>query len=351
LHPQPGELDPFLSHTAGGFRVSGGDLIHRLLGATAAEVYLLGQPLDKTVMLAGLAENVDKLREAIDGKQITAYEVMAFDRITLPIGSHVTVPWGVLHRAPQAPQRFLVDLFPRHAGALVVIPFAMTVVLDRSREPTPGPRMDPEASARIIQASLFFPLACCLATEGERRKAPVEIWRTTLSPFTAGSYGRLYFPVPHGPQTELNDVELGHLEQWAESIHEHHTSSMDVSARRIVSALSQRTDVQDVLIDAVIVWENLFGTSPETSFRLCAAITKLLEKDVTRRGEYLRQVSHIYQQRNKVAHGSSANPAGIHLAATAAVDIAVECLRALYRHRTDLIPLSSADRANALLLA
>jgi hypothetical protein len=118
----------------------------------------------------------------------------------------------------------------------------------------------------------------------------------------------------------------------------------------VVSALAQRVDVQDRLIDAVIAWENLFGAMPETSFRLCAAITKLITSQTSERRTRLARLLKIYKLRSRVAHGSGEDAAALQVAADESIDIAINCLRILYTDRADLLSLKPSDRADTLLL-
>ncbi len=102
-------------------------------------------------------------------------------------------------------------------------------------------------------------------------------------------------------------------------------------------------------MDAVIAWENLFGATPETSFRLAAAIAKLLSHDPEERRDLLRRLRELYRRRSEVAHG--ANVETVAQDADDTLDIAVRCLRCLYKDRTDLLAMEKSDqRANQLLL-
>jgi hypothetical protein len=52
-----------------------------------------------------------------------------------------------------------------------------------------------------------------------------------------------------------------------------------MSIRRILRAVSERKEPEDTLIDAVIVWENLFGSSQETTLRVTMSVAWMLGTD------------------------------------------------------------------------
>ena len=80
-----------------------------------------------------------------------------------------------------------------------------------------------------------------------------------------------------------------------------------MAARRLVSAISLRTDRADALIDAVMVWENLVGTTTETSFRVTAALAKLNENDRSGRRDVQKKLQSLYSLRSRVVHGDEAD--------------------------------------------
>ena len=62
----------------------------------------------------------------------------------------------------------------------------------------------------------------------------------------------------------LSDVtveseQLSEIEEWTHRLERHH-DTFQVAAKRIVSAIAQRSDRSDALIDAVIAWESIVGT-------------------------------------------------------------------------------------------
>jgi hypothetical protein len=110
-------------------------------------------------------------------------------------------------------------------------------------------------------------------------------------------------------------------------------------------------DVADALIDAVMVWDNLVGTSAETTCRVTASIAKALEPDKTKRRGLQRALKQIYDIRSRVVHRAAVDQVGVQEAATKAVSTAVEILAFSYRRGSEWLALSSTERSDLLLFA
>lgn len=129
------------------------------------------------------------------------------------------------------------------------------------------------------------------------------------------------------------------------------TTNIAIAFSRILSAIADRASPADKLIDAVTAWENLVGTSSETSFRVCAAMAYLLEPAAELRHETLRSLRRIYQIRSKVVHGEQVPADAVRDASVAAIQAAQGALRCVLLRHEWLVGLpTSEERANALLL-
>jgi hypothetical protein len=114
--------------------------------------------------------------------------------------------------------------------------------------------------------------------------------------------------------------------------------------------VSEHHDYVDALIDAVVAWENLVGSAPETTFRVTAALAYLIEPDANARLERRSELAKLYRARNEIVHGQRAGPKDPN-APHKAIDVAVEAFRTLLGRRQDLLELrKSEDRANKLLM-
>ena len=141
------------------------------------------------------------------------------------------------------------------------------------------------------------------------------------------------------------------IERWCALLARQHHEKLDIAVRSTISALTFRQDRGDALIDAVIAWENLFGTSSETSFRVTAALAWLLESDPAQRKGLQQQLKNkIYNKRSRLVHGAHLNATELDKAATDAIDVGLKSLAALHARAPSLIALDSATRADKLIL-
>jgi hypothetical protein len=239
-------------------------------------------------------------------------------------------------------------MFQPETTCMLAEPRLVSVKFDRAS--SPEQKFDP-AEAEASKSLVLFPLACAL-TSGKASEpvAALFTWSTSLLPFDNG----LAYTFPVLPPRMRPPVDMGNhvaeLEEWSRTVDSVHVPSVDIAARRIVSASGQRMDIADALIDAVMVWENLVGTSAETTFRVTAAIAKALESDKTKRRALQRTLKQIYDIRSRVVHGAAVDQVAIHEAATKAVSIAIEILAFSYKRGSDWLALSSTERADLLLL-
>ena len=118
--------------------------------------------------------------------------------------------------------------------------------------------------------------------------------------------------------------------------------------------VNSRPDPYDALIDAVIVWENMFGAKEEAGLRVRASLAHLLEPhDLEKRKALAREVGTIYEVRSRIVHGSATNFPDIdevHRHRNRATQLALDAMRRLYDHLDILEASDSGSRSNSLLL-
>jgi hypothetical protein len=131
-----------------------------------------------------------------------------------------------------------------------------------------------------------------------------------------------------------------------------HRPTLDLALRRLLAAATMRTDPIDAFVDALVVWEALFGTSTEVSFRVTATIAKLLQPGTgEERRKLVKELKGLYGKRSRLVHGGP-EPAAAVIEADRdrAIEVAIACFKLLYRDRADLIPISSGERSDKVLL-
>lgn len=184
--------------------------------------------------------------------------------------------------------------------------------------------------------------------------APVEIATTTLIPIGSGkAVGfSVHRYLPTGTSPIRVTEEIGNrIQHWSKRTVKH-PSNLDMGMRRLLSAASARFDPMDAFVDAVICWENMFGTNQgEVGFRVAGSLAHLLEgEDPNTRKELFAEIKNLYQVRSKLVHGSK-EPSiqDAHAHKNRSIEIAIRAFKNLY-DRPELLAVDSAARSNILLI-
>lgn len=347
-----GELDPMFLHPGGGRRMRPIDFILGLLSSAFLQIYFLRLPADEGVFVRKVLEGHDQLCRAVRGEPVLAHRVTGIAGVTLPEGTQVKTPWGVLRPAPPVSSNQWVPPVSPMGSPDVTCTFAeqlfLSVKFDRASNPPPT---FSESDMPLNRSRILFPLACALAsTDSKNLSVPLITWSTTLLPFSyvfscTWSNARPAFRLV----SNLGE-NIAELEEWADIVDRAHTPSLEIAAGRLVSSAAYRMDRSDALIDAVMVWENLVGPKSETTFRVTAALSKLLESDPAGRRKLRQSLGKIYDIRSQVVHGVKTDKVKIDKACSEAIDVAVRVLRISYQKGPGWLSLSSNERADTILL-
>ncbi|MGH9187219.1 MAG: hypothetical protein ACRD0U_15610 [Acidimicrobiales bacterium] len=312
-----------------------------------------------------ISASVDVLRCAISGQPAETRALLAFTGITTS-GRSIETPWGDLRPITDDERTSAPSMLDgavsgtdsegrsvtvSYAGEVVLdtaLPFALTVHEWRTGDEFPDcPSFEQLGGSQALRRrSEGLQLAVLLAVE-----RPAGQWATAR--FT---WHWIADPTAHGRSmgwadprsspgfmpTELSEEECQALRDWCELIEANWSSTVDIAVRRVLSAAQGRTDPSDRLVDSVIAWENLFGTSEgEPRLRISSAMAWLLADTAAGRADLQREIKQLYDDRSKIVHGGSFNETAIAEKANRALDLALSSLRALIGSRTDV--LSSPD--------
>lgn len=311
------------------------------------------------------------IRAAYDGKVQSVRARMAFAGVLLPTGGpfdfgDVTLRSATpadLEMAPESLSGQLgttdedgVHILINYAGDVVAeaqIPYAVRISKEKLGDPPSEFPHDLLALNPLEPISSRLRAALLLATERPHRVQVVPTWQSTDDPLS------------HGPSlgwspkesfvgllaTQLTAKEVADWGTWYKLLSTPGTERIQLAISRVVRATAERRDLVDVLIDSVIAWENLFGTSEgEPTLRVAASLTLLLEPDPKQRGDLRRKLAKIYGLRSKVVHGDSLpKQTELHLCQEA-LDVAIRALRAILRDRPDLIKMNGSERSLNLIL-
>lgn len=321
-----------------------------------------------------ISTHVDVLRAAIAGKPIETRALLAFTGITTS-GRSIETPWGSLRpitpdERSSAPS--ILDgsvsgtdsegrsVTVSYAGEVVLdtsLPFALTVHEWRAGGEFPdAPSLKQmKGSQALRRRSDGLQLAVLLAVErpaGQWATARFA-WHWIADPTAQGRSTGWSYPKssPGFMPTELSQEECEALQVWASLIEANWSPTIDIAVRRVLSAAQARNDPSDRLVDSVIAWENLFGTSEgEPRLRISSAMAWLLAENAANRGALQREIKQLYDDRSQIVHGGTFNESAIAEKANRALDLALSTLRALFGRRPDVLSLQDGSARSLRLI-
>jgi hypothetical protein len=231
-------------------------------------------------------------------------------------------------------------------------PYEIKITSDTEfRTPRPT-RMTPPKSVQETSIRLRFSLM--LAVERTSRAQLVPTWLTFSEPLEYGQSMEWNDPREGAiiAPTQLTDAEVVTWREWYDKLSESPVSNIELALTRILRAVAERRESSDVLVDAVIAWENLFGTKDgEPTFRVTACIAKLLAPSIKDRLPLKSRLGKIYALRSKVVHGSGSISSDDQPLCQEALDTAIMAVKHLIGERMDILALADgAQRSAALLL-
>jgi hypothetical protein len=151
-------------------------------------------------------------------------------------------------------------------------------------------------------------------------------------------------------ECRISKADVKGVETWYRRIVKKHNNSLEIAKRRLLIAASPSRTSEDALIEALIVWENLFGAPTKTVQRITASIAALLEPNAAAKADLQKKLHHIYSQRNKIVYGTAALPREkVKILGSDAVQYTIRSMQTLYMKKTSLLSLSAEDRSSALL--
>jgi hypothetical protein len=278
--------------------------------------------------------------DKVEGLVLTGFEGVALGSV------RVELPWGALRAA--SPREREIRPFGRPPSAVLEsrIPLRLTL-----GEPDAGHDLhDSALIALLASQEQQVALALLLAVRRDELVVGRAVWRTEFVPGddARGFGGRAETATPVLTAGEaLKPPEADALVSMARRVADHYDHSIEVAVRRTLSAVRERSDPEDALIDAVIAWENLFGhgESAEVSFRVTTALARLLDSDPAARRSRRSGLAEVYRTRGQLVHGRGpASSQALHDNKEAAIVTTIEAMRTLFEARPELI----ADKERGL---
>ena len=336
----------------GGSRETLHSIINSLLLCAARQIYMLGSEFNETSFVGLVLENYEELKRASRGEQVRAYKFIGFSGVNLPENTNVETPWGSIRSAPINPGVYAMLGHSLPVTTAILSKSQLQSVTMSSDTHPPDISVAEDQFRHSQRISQLLPLAFALVTVESNLCAPLPTFELTLLPFRSSvgwSTMPWFFPVNRALVEPTRD-QLIEVEVWSRRLDRHFAENLEVTGRRIVSAIAQRADATDSLVDAVTAWESIVGTRNETSFRVTAALAKLLEKDPQKRSAFRKELGDIYNYRSRAVHGDLLDPAIVSDRSTRAIEIGLKALSAIYSRSGDWLTATSSERADRLIL-
>ncbi len=259
-----------------GWCLGAADLGPALVRSAAQRIWAEQGAEDADSLVNASGRALAAFRQLCAGDQVEGLALTGFEGVSL--GSvRVELPWGVLRTASQREQE--IQPFGRPPSTVLEsrIPLRFTIgAPEVGAEP-----YDSELTELLATQEQQLVLALLLTVRRDDLVIGRAVWRSDFVPAddARGFSGRAGVATPGlaaGEPLTAEDVEA--LVSMAHRVADHYDHSIDVAVRRTLSAVRERSDPEDALIDAVIGWENLFGhgESAEVGFRVTTAIARLL---------------------------------------------------------------------------
>jgi hypothetical protein len=325
-------------------------------------------------LLAVVNTLVDVIREAAGGKQPGVRARLVFTGLVTANGATIETPWGPLRPLTEIERRAAPTQLEGTVsgtdpdGKSVTVSYAGELVLETTLPY--GVVVKPSAAMEVsAQAFPQVPGADALthrieaiqlsALLGVQR--PVGSWAIArlawywvadpLFPGRMLSWASVQ-SAPGFMPYELSASECESLADWCRWIEERRVPQVDIAVRRVLSAAHSRTTATDRLVDAVIAWENLFGTSEgEPRLRITAAMAWLLGNDRSSRQAIQATLKKLYDDRSKIVHGATFEERAMNERGGEALTFSLRSLEVLFRDRPDILALrDGAERSLALIL-
>jgi hypothetical protein len=239
-----------------------------------------------------------------------------------------------------------------HYGATITIKYSGDIVLEMDlpyRIEPHGPNLH-QAIRKYLES---LRLGLLLALDTDSPVLVVPSWTRIVEPLGPNASPSSWSDprtIPNLNPRRLTTEELDNWKRWTNLVVDGRQPSVQVSIRRALLA-TERREPEDMLVDAVIVWENLFGTKQETTFRVASSLAWLLAEGIEDRKVKQRQLNDLYGLRSRIVHGSHQLDRDEAQKPYEALKIALSALRVIFRDRTDLLTEPGSEyRSNRIIL-
>ena len=320
--------------------------------------------------LNAVLENLEIIRSAIRGELVTIPGRLGLVGVLLPDDIDRIDLGGVLIRRADRRDEQFVDITLLDGQLTTTSPGGDTVVINYSGDLVvefeipyvirsgsmhlldEWPAVLRGAQTLIAELKENIRLGLLLVSP-DRRLNLLPTWQVNLDPLSQGTSAS-WSDARQAPAlvpTQLTLEQSIEWREWSMRIETYRIPTIAVAIRRMLASVAERGTPDDVLVDAVIVWENLFGGRGETMLRVTSSLAWLLGASAQDRRARQNRYKKIYNTRSAVVHGE-ANVNQKHLLehSAEAVQVSAEALRAIFGSRTALLGVPTSDARSLQIL-
>lgn len=306
---------------------------------------------------------IDKIRKAIGAEEVTIPARIGLTGMVFPEGvDEIDLGWAKLRRASDKDERFVKATALKgqltgtnQKGETTVIDYSGNLVAEIDvpyivslKDIDMGVPWSEELRVgfrKIEEAVENLRLGLLLAFQDERLVLHLS-WQVMLDPLTQ-YHGASWQDVTRAVNlmpTSLTKMQVTKWKKWAKLVGARRIPTIGVAIRRMLAAVAERRTPEDILVDAVIVWENLFGARTETTLRVSSSLAWLLGDGPDDRKERQSKYKKIYDFRSKVVHGSpDVNEQKLTEYSQDAVQISINALVTIFGERVELLEIKSSE--------
>lgn len=315
-----------------------------------------------------ILQTLGTIRATIRGEETLIPARVGLTGVTLPEAiDQIDLGWARVRRVDDRDEKFIKGTTltgqltgTNRTGKTTVINYSGDLVMEievpfivmLESAPYPWPE-SLQISYRAIETAVEnLRLGLLLAFPDERIVLHTS-WQVMLDPYSqyhSASWWDVTRAVNLVP-TALNKTRTKEWAKWARRIGKHRIPTVGVAIRRMLASVAERRTLEDILVDAVIVWENLFGARTETTLRVTSSLAWLLGEDGGDRLARQNDYKKIYEFRSRVVHGSSdVSEKNLQDFAPQAVQISVDALRKIFSSRIDLLEEPKSEKRSIKLM-
>jgi len=310
---------------------------------------------------------LQQTRDAFAGKTIVAKAMASLSGIVLDPNVEIRAPWGKIRAARESEHPSVVSRLAAHKtvgatgdnGEQVMISDAGDVIVEvdiptRIIFRKNGPWYDMSTRPAVDLGRILLEARLALLLSWDRDPfAVVPVWQRFIDPII--SAGRLVFwqdPQALAPRSpiHLSEIDCMRWSNWIHMTHDAKLKKLGVAPTRLLRAVAERRSSDDVLVDAVIAWEAVFGEDIEITFKVSLSIARLLAQATAERREVRKRAVGVYRMRSAVVHGADIAPDELEKSKADAIGLGIEILRRILSDRKDLIEMTSSERILTLAL-